>query len=136
MSYATFLVENMTDVNTENTLKPLNKAQLIDLFLKMEDQRYSTINSLMAEMKDLNNSFKRLESSVQIVKTGKNNLLKQPENIERQYWANAKYSCCECVEVIGIIKPDELEDCKTFNSIGFDIGEGRVEACHWLTKLD
>ena len=104
MSCAKFLVENMTDVNTENTLKALNKAQLIDLFLKVEDQRYSTINSLMAEMKDLNNSFKRLESDAQIVKTVNNNLLKQLENTETQSWGNAQYSLRECVEVIGITK--------------------------------
>ena len=74
----------MTGVYTEDTLKALNKTQLIDLFLKMQDQTNSTIDSLMAEMKDLNNSFKRLESDVQIVKNVNNNLLKQLENTERQ----------------------------------------------------
>ena len=73
----------MTGVYTEHTLKALNKTQLIDLFLKMQDQTNSTIDSLMAEMKDLNSSFKRLESDVQIVKTVNNNL-KHLENIERQ----------------------------------------------------
>ena len=73
----------MTGVYTEHTLKAWNKTQLIDLFLKIQDQTNSTIDSLMAEMKDLNSSFKRLESDVQIVKTVNNNL-KQLENIERQ----------------------------------------------------
>ena len=84
----------MTGVYTEDTLKALNKSQLIDLFLKMQDQTNSAIDCLMAEMKDLNNSFKRLESDVQIVKTVNNNLLKQLENTERQCWANAPYSRC------------------------------------------
>ena len=53
MSCVTFLVGNMTDVYTEETLKALNKTQLIDLFLKMLDQTNSTIDSLMAEMKDI-----------------------------------------------------------------------------------
>ena len=79
----------MTGVYTEDTLKALNKTQLIDLFLKMQDQTNSTIVSLMAEMKDLSSSFKRLESDVQIVKTMNNNLLKQLENTERQFWKNA-----------------------------------------------
>ena len=57
----------MAGVYTEDTLKALNKNQLIDLFLKMQDQTNSTIDSLMVEMKNLNNSFKRLESDVQIV---------------------------------------------------------------------
>ena len=73
----------MTGVYIEDTLKALNKTQLIDLFLKMQDQTNSTIVSLMAEMKDLSSSFKRLESDVQIVKTVNNNLLKQIENTER-----------------------------------------------------
>ena len=95
----------------------------------------------MAEMKDLSSSFKRLESDVQIVKTINNNLLKQLENTERQCWANAQFSRRECVEVIGIPKTVEskyLEHtvCKVFNSIGFDIEEDRIEACHRLTKSD
>ena len=131
----------MTGVYTEDTLKALNKTQLIDLFLKMQDQTNSTIVSLMAEMKDLSSSFKRLESDVQIVKTVNNNLLKQLENTERQCWANAQYSRRECVEVIGIPETVESKDlehtiCKVFNSIGFDIEEDRIEACHRLTKSD
>ena len=59
------------------------KQNSIDLFLKMQDQTNSTIVSLMAEMKELSSSFKRLESDVQIVKTVNNNLLKQIENTER-----------------------------------------------------
>ena len=73
----------MTGVYTEDTSKALNKTQLTDLFLKIQNQTNSTIVSLMAEMKDLSSSFKRLESDVQIVKTVNNNLLKQLENTER-----------------------------------------------------
>ena len=131
----------MTGVYTEDTLKALNKTQLIDLFLKMQDQTNCTIVSLMAEMKELSSSFKRLESDVQIVKTVNNNLIKQLENTERQCWANAQYSRRECVEVIGIPKTVESKDlehtmCKVLNSIGFDIEEDRIEACRWLTKSD
>ena len=69
----------MTGAYTEDTLKALNKIYLIDLLLKMQDQTNSTIGSLMVEMKDLNNSFKRLESAVQIIKSVNNSLLKQLE---------------------------------------------------------
>ena len=58
----------------------------------------------MTEMKDLNNSFKRFESDVHIVKTANNNCLKQLDNTEIQSWANAQYSRRECVEVIRIPK--------------------------------
>ena len=100
----------MTGVCNEDTLKALNKTQLTDLFLKMQDQTNSTIASLMAEMKDLNSSFKRLESDVQTVKTVNNKLLKQLENTERQCWANIQYSRREYVEVIGIPKTVEKKD--------------------------
>ena len=116
---------------TEDALKALNKTQLIDLFLKIQDQTNSTIESLMAEMKVLNNSLKSLESDVQIVKTVNN--LKQLENTERRCWANAQYLWWKCVEVIGIPKSVQSEDlkhtiCKVFNGIGFDIGEVRIDA--------
>ena len=70
----------MTGVYTEDTLKALNKTQLIDLFVEMQDQTNSTIFSLIAGMKDLSSNFKKLELDVQIVKTVNNNLLKQLEN--------------------------------------------------------
>ena len=70
----------MTGVYTEDTLKALNKTQLIDLFVEMQDQTNSTIFYLIAGMKDLSSNFKKLESDVQIVKTVNNNLLKQLEN--------------------------------------------------------
>ena len=96
----------------------------------------------MAEMKDLNSSFKRLESDVEIVKTVNNNLLKQLENTERQCCANAQYLWRgECVEVIGIPESVDSKDlehiiCKGFSSIGFDIEEDRIKACHQLTNSD
>ena len=99
----------MTGVCTEDSLKALNKTQLIDLFLKMLDKTNSTLVSLMADMKELSISFKRLESDVQIVKTVNNNL-KQLENTERQCWANAQYLWRECVEVIGTPKTVESKD--------------------------
>ena len=127
----------MTNVCTEDTLKALNKTQLIDLFLKMEDQINFTIDSLMTETKGLNNSFKRLESDVKFKQTRNNNFLKQLENTERQCWANAQYSSCEYIEVICIPKTIESKDlehtgCKIFNRIGFDTGEDRIDACHQL----
>ena len=70
----------MTGVYTEDTLKALNKTQLIDLFVEMQDQTNFTIFSLIAGMKDLSSNFKKLESDVQIVKTVNNNLLKQLQN--------------------------------------------------------
>ena len=76
----TYLSGNMSGLYNEDTLKALNKTQLIDLFLKMQDQANPTIVSLIAEIKDLNSSFERLEWDVQIVKTVNNNFVRQLEN--------------------------------------------------------
>ena len=51
LSCVTFLAENITAVYTEDTLKAVNKTQLIDPFLKLQDQANSNIDSLMTEMK-------------------------------------------------------------------------------------
>ena len=53
LSCVTFLAENITAVYTEDTLKAVNKTQLIDPFLKLQDQANSNIDSLMTEMKYL-----------------------------------------------------------------------------------
>ena len=120
--------------NTEGTLKALNKTQLIDLFLKMQEQTNFTKESLMTEMKDLNNISKRLESDVPIVKIVNNKILKLLENSERQCWENTQYSRRKCLEVVAISKIVESKDlehtlCKVFNSIGFDIEQNRIETC-------
>ena len=64
MSCVTFLFDDMTGVYTKDALKAWNKTKLIDLFLKMQDQTNFIIESLMAEVKDLNSIFKSLESDV------------------------------------------------------------------------
>ena len=58
----------MTGVYTEDTLKFLNKPQLIDLFLKMQEHTNRTISKLTVEIRYLNAKFKRLESDVDVVK--------------------------------------------------------------------
>ena len=52
----------MTGVYTEETLRVLNKNQIIDLFLKSPEQTNTTIALLTAEIKCLNESFEKLES--------------------------------------------------------------------------
>ena len=61
MSGVTFLFGNMAGVYTEDTLKALEKAYFTDLFLKMQDEMNSAMDSLMEELKDLSNSSKDLE---------------------------------------------------------------------------
>ena len=76
----------MAGVYTEETLRALNKNQIIDLFLKTQKQTNSTIASLTAEIKRLNENFQKLESDVSVVKNVNNILSKQMSSIERQCW--------------------------------------------------
>ena len=64
----------MARVYTDETLKALNKSQIIDLFF---------IASLTAAIKSLNN-FQKLESDVSVVKNVNNILSKQMSSIDRQ----------------------------------------------------
>ena len=67
----------MAGVYTEETLRALNKNQIIDLFLQTKEQTNSTIASLTAEIKGLNENFQKLESDVSLVKNVNNILSKQ-----------------------------------------------------------
>ena len=89
-------------------MRALNKNQIIDLFLKTQEQANTTIASLTAEIKRLNENFQKLESDVSVVKNVNNILSKQVSSIERQCWKNAQYSRRGCVEVVGL--PSLIED--------------------------
>ena len=65
----------MAGVYTDETLKALNKSQIIDLFF---------IASLTAAIKRLNENFQKLESDVSVVKNVNNILSKQMSSIDRQ----------------------------------------------------
>ena len=67
-------------------MRALNKKQTIDLFLKSQEQANTTIASLTAEIKSLNENFQKLESDVSVVKNVNNTLSKQMSSIERQCW--------------------------------------------------
>ena len=65
-------------------MRALNKKQTIDLFLKSQEQANTTIASLTAEIKRLNENFQKLESDVSVVKNVNNILSKQMSSIEKQ----------------------------------------------------
>ena len=58
----------MAEVYTEGTLRALNKNQIIDLFLETQEPTNTTIASLTAEIKRLNENFQNLESDVSVIK--------------------------------------------------------------------
>ena len=62
----------MAGVHSEETLRALNKNQIIDLFLKTQEQANTTIASLTAEIKRLNEKFQKLELDASVVKNVNN----------------------------------------------------------------
>ena len=121
----------MAGVYTEETLRALNINQIIDLFLKSQEQANTTVASLTAEIKRLNQNLQKLEPNVSVVKNVNNILSKQMSSIERQCWKNAQYSQRESVEVDKHLEPTA---CRVLQHIGVGItGEG-IEACHLLKK--
>ena len=129
----------MAGVYTEETLKTLNKSQLIDLFLKNQEKTDNTINSLAEEIRELNKHFRRMESDIAIVKNVNNVLLKQVLSAEREVWRNAQYSRRECVKISGIptsVDNKELEPTiwKVLQHIDIDITEEKIESYHRINK--
>ena len=124
----------MAGVYTEETLRALNKNQIIDLFPKTQEQANTTIASLTAEIKGLNKN-----EIVSVIKNVNNILSTQISSIERQCWKNAQYSWRECVEVVGLPSSTEDKDleltaCRVLQHIDAGItGEG-IEAYHRLNK--
>ena len=80
----------MAGVYTEETLTAFNKNQIIDLFLKTQEQTNTTIASLTAEIKRLNGNFQNRESDVSVIKNVNNSLCKHMSRIERHCWKNAQ----------------------------------------------
>ena len=72
-------------------MRALNKNQIIDIFLKTQEQANTTIALITAEIKRLNENFQKLESDVSVVENVNNILSKQISSIERQCWKNAQY---------------------------------------------
>ena len=98
----------MSGVYAEETSRALNKNQIIDLLFKSQEQTNTTIASLTAEIKRLNENFQKLESDVSVVKNVNNILSKQMSSIQRQCWKNAQYSRREFFELVGL--PSSIED--------------------------
>ena len=67
----------MTGVYTEKTLQPLNKTQIIKLFLKPQEQANNAINTLTEEIKEIRLNFKKRVSEIVVVRKVNDALVKQ-----------------------------------------------------------
>ena len=117
----------MDGVYTEEKLRALNKKQIIGLFLKIQEQTNTTVASLTAEIKRLNENFHKLESDVSVIENVNNILSKQMPSIERQLWKNAQRSRRECNEVVGL--PSSIDD-KELQPIVCRILQPTYWCCH------
>ena len=123
---------------TAEGLNNYTKKQLIDMFLEKESMSKS-ISDLKSEIQKLTGVITRLESEVSILRRVNDELQKQLISTERQCWANAQYSCRECIEVAGIpssVSNDNLENkfLKIFDKLGVPITPNNIEACHRIKK--
>ena len=121
----------------EECLQKLSKSQLIAMVLSQRDEIKATIESLKDEVKEMNTNFKKFEADVSIAKTVSNLLTKKSVDIERQSWANARYSRRECLELAGIptsIPQQNLEEkvCQIFEAIGVSVHKNDIDDCHRL----
>ena len=132
-------IDVIAGIYTEETLQPLNKTQIIKLFLKTQEQTNNTINTLTEEIKEIHRSFKKLELEIVVVKKVNDALVKQLSSVERQCWKNAQYSRRECVEVVGIpssVEHDQLNPTvwRILHHTGVNIFGDKTEACHRLGR--
>ena len=67
----------MAGVYTEKILQPLNKTQIIKLFLKPQEQANNAINTLTEEIKEIRLNFKKLVSEIVVVRKVNDALVKQ-----------------------------------------------------------
>ena len=79
----------MAGVYTEETLQPLNKTQIIKLFLKTQEQTNNTINTLTEEIKEIHRTFKKRESEIVVEKKVNDALIKQLSSVVRQCWKHS-----------------------------------------------
>ena len=99
------------------------------------DETKTTIKYLGDEVKAMNSNFKKLETDVSIIKTVNNLLIKKSVEIEQQCWANAPYSCPECLKIAGIhtsILQKNLEEtfCQIIQALVISVDKNDIDDSH------
>ena len=94
----------------------------------------SKISAMSSEIKDLLEHIRKLEANVAALKNVNEKLMKRITDNQRQCWANAQYSQCECLQVVCIpssVGETVLEDkvCQVF-----DVDERDMQSCHPLKE--
>ena len=93
---------------TNDGLDKLLKKDLISIILSQQRKIDQDDIGWLDEIRKLNDNFSKLEADVTIAKSINNLLLQGVADLERQCWANAKYSIREYLEVVEI--PRSVDD--------------------------
>ena len=110
---------------SEEALRKLNKDELITFIQEQgvkHERHEEHIENLVVEVRKLTSSFAKLESELAISKNITTVLLGRLVQMERQCWANAKYSRREYVKIVetpSSVHQNQLEDsvCKIFEKL-------------------
>ena len=134
----------MTFNYTKESLNNIKKNQLVELVLHLQSYTTKTINKLTGaiqkingEIQKINENFSKYEADITITKNVNMLLSNQLNETGKQCWANAQYSCRECIEIVGIPSTADKENlkskvCEFFYKIEVTVTENDIEACHRL----
>ena len=127
---------------TEESLNKLSKTDLLALAVNLQDKMETMKSNLNEKVSNLNEEVQKLNINFELLKSDfcatriENDLLNERLiALERQCWANAKYSRRECLEITGI--PSSVSDkdlvevvCKAITKAGVDITADDIEDFH------
>ena len=128
--------------HTENTLKDLEKENLIALVLNLRNERdkfrekfCEHLDTLSNTVDNLSSKLNLVESSLVVTKNVNDNLLNRITTLERSLLAQEQYSRRECLEIVGI--PVSIDDknfqatvCNILNEIDVTCCSEDLEDCH------
>ena len=120
---------------TGDLLDKLRKQDLIPIVLSLQSKLEDKDKTVLEEVRKFNDSISKLHAELALTKNVNNLLLTRLSTLERQCWANTKYSMRECLDIVGItreVSREVLEEkvLNVFGKLGWDIFPDRIEAFH------
>ena len=81
-------------------LDKLRKQDLIPIVLSLQSKLEDKDNTVLEQLRKLNESVSKLYAKLAVTKNVNNLLLTRLTTLERQCWANAQYSRRECLDIV------------------------------------
>ena len=126
---------------TCDSLDKLCKQDLIPIVLSLQSKLEDKDNTVLEEVRKLNDSISKLHAELAVTKNVNNLLVTRLSTLERQRWANVQYSRRECLDIVGIPREVSREVLvekvlNIFGKRGCDISPDRIEACHRVGRTN